>query len=167
MIQTGVENLISEFIVRSYLASGVVTGSYSQSESLLSFVDALAGQSIAIRPGETIEGQTMPAVHVICDAGEEDDIRNQTVTVTVAIVFPCDPDTQVPDNLARLNVETERLIGWLFNDDLGEQAAALCTSSLGTSIIGVPSRGSRRSFDGHLAIHELTLTLYCAGLNLY
>jgi len=167
MIQTGIENLLAEFVTRSYLASGVVTGAYEQAESMLSFVDALAGQSIAIRPGETVEGQTMPAVHVVCEQGEEDDIGNQTVTATVAIVFPCDPDTQIDSNLDRLNQETERIMSWLFDDDLGALAAALCTDSLGTSIVGVASRGSRRSFDGHLAVHELTLTLYCAGLNVY
>ena len=167
MIQTGIENLLSEFIVRKYLADGVVTGAYSQQESVLSFVDGLSPQTISVRPGETMEGQTYPAVHVIVDVGEEDDIRNQTVTATVAIVYPADPDTDVANYLTRLGDETERLIGYLFEDDLGAQCAALCTETTQTSIIGVPSRGSRRNFDGHLAVHELTLTLYCAGLDLY
>ena len=167
MIQTGIENLLTEYIVRRYLADAVATGTYNRNETVLSFVDGVAPATLYVRPGETMEGQQFPAVHVIVDAGEEDDIRNQTVTASVSIVYPCDPDNSVDDYLARLGVETERLIGYLFTDDLGTLCANLCTETTQTSIIGVPSRGSRRNFDGHLAVHELTLTLYCAGLDLY
>ena len=35
MIQTGIENLLTEYIVRRYLADAVATGTYNRNETVL------------------------------------------------------------------------------------------------------------------------------------
>lgn len=164
MIQTSIERILVEFIARNYIADGYATGTVDLSETVLDLAAPYDGQQLRIRPGETVEGQVFPAIHVVAEQGDEDEVGNQSLTATISIVFPADGDAAVEDYLTRLAIETERVIGWTFDDAIGEQAAALCTLTTDASIIGVPSRGSRRSFDGHLAVHELTLQLYCAGL---
>lgn len=167
MIQTNIERILVEFIARNYIADGYATGTVDLSETVLDLAAPYDGQQLRIRPGETVEGQVFPAIHVIAEQGDEDDVGNQSLTATISIAFPADGDAAVEDTLSRLAVETERVIGWTFDDAIGEQAATLCTLTTDVSIIGVPTRSSRRSFDGHLAIHELTLSLYCADLQVY
>jgi len=167
MIQTSIERILVEFIARNYIADGYATGTVDLSETVLDLAAPYDGQQLRIRPGETVEGQVFPAIHVVAEQGDEDEVGNQSLTATISIVFPADGDAAVEDYLTRLAIETERVIGWTFDDAIGEQAAALCTLTTDASIIGVPSRGSRRSFDGHLAVHELTLSLYVAGRACY
>lgn len=166
MIQRDVERMLAEFIARKYTAGGspVCTGTPSPNGSLLTFTGALAPQTIRIRPGETMLDGEIPAVQIVAQSGEDDELDNQSVPVTVSIIFPADPDADVADQLTRLDTESARLIGWLFVDDLGADVHAVNVTSFGSTIIGVPSQSSGRSFEEHRAIHELSLTLYCAGI---
>lgn len=166
MIQRDIERALAEYIGRKYTAGGspVATGTPSPDGCVLTFTGALAPQTLAVRPGETMLAGEIPAVQIVCQQGEDDDLGNERLQCTVSVIYPADPDSDVANQLTRLATETDRLIGWLFDDGLPEDVLAVNVTSYGSTILGVPSVSAGRSFDEHRAVSELTLTLYCAGM---
>lgn len=165
MIQTAIEQAVAEFVARSYVADGVASGDIQQRGSTLTFLGALAGQpDLAIRSGEIMDEATLPAVQVVAQGGEEDDLGNQTFDVEVSLLWPAHGDGITADQLARLDAESARVQSYLFDDDLGELMQATNILNTAASVIGVPSRSSRREFAENVAVHTLTLNLYTCDL---
>ena len=157
--------MVAEYIAREYIADGVAAGDVQPRGSVLTFTGALAGQpDMHIRVGETMAEQVIPAVHVIAEAGQEDEVGNQTFDVVVALVMPAHGDGITADQLARLDEEGERIKSYLFDDGLGELMQSTCIFPTNASVIGVPSRSSRRDFDEQRAVQTFTLNLYACDL---
>ena len=168
MIQARLEQAVAEFVARSYIAAGVATGNVFTKSTTLNFTGALAGQApIRIHAGEITEDAILPIVIVTAGDGEEDDIGNQTVDITLTVAYPSDEDDVTTDPLGRLNTEFQRVFSFAAQDDIGEQMAATNTLTTNVSILGVASRSSRREFEERRVVRELTLRAYCCDVAAY
>ena len=165
MIQTDIEQAIAEFIARSYVADGIASADIQQRGSTMVFLGALSGQpNLAVRSGEIMDEATLPAVQVVAQGGEEDEIGNQTFDVEVGLLWPAHGDGITADQLARLDAESARVQSYVFDDALGELMQDTNILNTAASVIGVPSRSSRREFSENVAVHTLTLNLYTCDL---
>ena len=168
MIQTRIEQAVAEYIAREYIADGVASGDVTERGTVLTFTGILAGQpDLRIHPGETASDAVLPIVMVVASEGEEDDIGNQTVDITITVAFPFYADADNAQQLARLDTEFERVFSYAAEDEIGQLMAVTNTITTDVSIIGVATRSSRRSFDENRAIRELTLRAYCADVAIY
>lgn len=168
MIQTRLEQAVAEFVARSYIAAGVATGTVGQKGTVLTFTGGLAGQApLRIHAGEITEDAILPIVIVTAGDGEEDDIGNQTMDITLTVAYPADADDVTTDPLGRLNTEFQRVFSFAADDDIGEEMDAINTLTTNVSIIGVETRSSRREFEDHRAVRELTLRAYCCDVAIY
>ena len=168
MIQTNIEQAVAEFIARSYIAAGVATGTVAAKGTTLTFTGALAGQDpLRIHAGEITEDAVLPLLIVAAGASEEDDCGNHTIDIALTLIYPTDADDVTTDPLGRLDTEFQRVFSFAADDDIGAQMAALNTLTTDASIIGVETRGSRRDFEEHRAIRELTIKAYCCDVALY
>lgn len=168
MIQARLEQAVAEFIARSYISAGVATGTVGQKGTVLTFTGALAGQApLRIHAGEITKDAILPIVIVTAGDGEEDDIGNQTVDITLTVAYPADADDVTTDPLGRLNTEFQRVFSFAADDAIGSQMAATNTLTTNVSILGVATRSSRREFEEHRAIRELTLQAYCCDVAAY
>lgn len=168
MIQTRIEQAVAEYIAREYIADGIASGDVTARGTTLTFLGLLAGQpDLRIHSGETAAEAVLPIVMVVAGEGEEDDLGNQTLDITITVAFPVYQDADNADQLARLDTEFERVFSYAAEDAIGELMSATNTITTDVSIIGVESRSSRRSFEENRAVRELTLRAYCADVAIY
>lgn len=165
MIQVQIEKAVAEYIARSYIMDGITSGEVQERGSTLAWLGDLSGQpALSIRCGEIMDDATIPAITVVAQSGEEDEIGNQTFDVEVSLLWPAHGDGITADQLARLDVEGERVKSYLFDDDLGELMQATNILNTAASVIGVPSRSSRREFAENVAVQTFVLNLYACDL---
>ena len=165
MIQVQIEKAVAEYIARSYIMDGVASGDVQERASSLEWSAPYAGQpALSIRAGEIMDEATLPAIQVVAQGGEEDEIGNQTFDVEVSLMWPAHGDGITADQLARIDTEGERVKSYLFDDDLGELMQATNILNTAASVIGVPSRSSRREFAENVAVQTFTLNLYACDL---
>ena len=166
MITNELERMFGEFIAAHYIAGSHTVTNADLSAYNVEFVGgSIAGQSLHIRCGETVEEQTLPKLVITASEGDEDyDTGNQFIELTVAISYPVDPTTEVSDQFSRLNTETIRMRDLLFVDDLPTALAGNVYTTFNALVIGVAGRSTSSEYDGHMRTHKLALRLYCAGL---
>lgn len=166
MITNELERMFGEFIAAHYTAGGHTITNTDLSAYTVEFVGgSIDGQSLHIRCGETTEEQTLPKLVITASEADEDyDTGNQFIELTVAISYPVNPTTEVSDQFARLNVETERIRNLLVVDDLPTELQGNVYSTFNALVIGVAGRSTSSEYDGHMRTHKLTLRIYCAGL---
>ena len=165
MIQVQIEKAVAEYIARSYIMDGIASGDVEERGSTLSWLGDMSGQpALSIRCGEIMDDATLPAITVVAQSGEEDEIGNQTFDVEVSLLWPAHGDGITADQLARLDEESARVQSYLFDDDLGQLMQAANILNTAASVIGVPSRSSRREFAESVAVQTFTLNLYACDL---
>lgn len=165
MITNELERMFGEFIAAHYDASHTVTNTDLSAYTVEFVGGTIGGQILNIRCGETTEDQTLPKLVITASEGEEDyDTGNQLIELEVAISYPVNPTTEVLDQFARLNTETERMRDLLFVDDLPAQLQGNVYTTFNALVIGVAGRSTSSEYDGHMRTHKLALRLYCAGL---
>ena len=166
MITNELERMFGEFIAAHYIAGSHTVTNMDLSAYTVEFVcGSIAGQSLHIRCGETVEEQTLPKLVITATEADEDyDTGNQFIDLEVAISYPVDPTTEVSDQFARLNTETIRMRDLLFVDDLPTALAGNVYTTFNALVIGVAGRSTSSEYDGHMRTHKLTLRLYCAGI---
>lgn len=165
MITNELERMFGEFIAKHYDTAHTVTNE-DLSAYLVTFVGgSIAGQTLNIRCGETVESQDLPKLVITTTEGEEDyDTGNQFIELTVSISYPVNATSEIADQFERLNTETERMRDLLFVDDLPTQVPLAVTTTFDALVIGVAGRSTSSEYDGHMRTHKLALRLYCAGL---
>jgi hypothetical protein len=162
MITRKLEKLFVEYIAAEYVADGRIRSKADASMSEVGFQSgAYAGQSIRILAGETDEEQTLPKIVVSAEDGAEDfDTGNHAIDLTIAVTYPVDNTNAVADQLARLEVEADRLRDWLVSDDLADSVNAHATGDLDVYVFGVADRQSRSQYDEHARTQEIILRVY-------
>jgi len=162
MITRKLEKLFVEYLAAEYVADGCIRSKADASMSEVGFQSgAYAGQSIRILAGETDEEQTLPKITVSAEDGAEDfDTGNHMVDLAIAVTYPVDNTSAVADQLARLEVEADRIRDWIVSDSLASSVNAYSSSDIDVYVFGVADRQSRSQYDEHARTQEIILRVY-------